>query len=48
METLADLLRELRELGVSPDEIDIPYSWYRQIIDRAEELCEEMEENENE
>ena len=47
MPTLADLLRELRELDVSPGEIDIPYRWYHQIIDQAKELCEEMEENED-
>lgn len=46
MPTLADLLQELRELDVTPGEIDIPYHWYRQIIDQAEELCEETEENE--
>jgi len=47
MPTLADLLRELRELDVSPGEIDIPHRWYHQIIDQAEELCEETEENED-
>ena len=47
MQTLADLLRELRELDVSPSEIDIPHRWYHQIIDQAEELCEELEENED-
>ena len=46
MPTLADLLQELRELNVSPSEIDIPHRWYRQIIDQAEELCEETEETE--
>ncbi len=46
MPTLADLLRELRELDVSPGEIDIPYRWYRQILDYAEGLDEDMEENE--
>ena len=46
MPTLADLLQELRELGVSPGEIDIPYRWYRQILDHAEELTE-TEENED-
>lgn len=47
MPTLADLLQELRELDVSPGEIDIPYRWYHQIIDQAEDLCEDVEENEN-
>ena len=47
MPTLADLLRELRELDVSPNEIDISHRWYHQIIDQAEGLCEEMEENED-
>lgn len=47
MPTLADLLWELRELGISPGEIDIPYDCYRQIIDQAEELCEEMGESED-
>jgi len=46
MPTLADLVQELRRLGVSLSEIDIPYRWYYQIIDQAEELCEETEENE--
>lgn len=46
MPTLADLLRELRELDVSPSEIDIPYRWYRQILDYAERLDEGMEEGE--
>ncbi len=46
MPTLADLLQELRELGVSPGEIDIPYRWYRQILDYAERLDEGMEEGE--
>lgn len=43
MPTLADLLRELRELDVSPGEIDIPDRWYRQILDYAEELTEPEE-----
>ena len=47
MPSLSDLLQELRELDVSPDEIDITYRWYYQIIDQAEGLCEETEENEN-
>ena len=47
MSSLADLLRELRTLGVSPEEIDIPNRWYRQVLDQAEELCEEIEENED-
>ena len=46
MPTLADLLQELRELDVSPSEIDIPHRWYYQMIDQAEGLCEETEENE--
>ncbi len=46
MPSLADLLQELRELGGSPGEIDIPYRWYRQILDYAEELTE-PEENED-
>ncbi len=47
MPTLADLLRELRELDISPNEIDISHRWYHQIIDQAEELCDETEENED-
>lgn len=47
MPSLADLLRELKELDVSPNEIDIPHRWYRRIIDQAEELCEETEETED-
>jgi len=47
MPTLVDLLRELRELDVSPNEIDIPYHWYLQIIHQADGLCEETEENED-
>ena len=47
MPSLADLIQELRELGVSPGEIDISYRWYYQILDQAEGLCEEMEENED-
>ena len=47
MPTLADLLRELREIDVSSNEIDISYHWYHQIIDQAEGLCEETEENED-
>jgi len=46
MPSLAELLQELRELGVSPGEIHIPYRWYRQILDYAEGLGEDMEENE--
>lgn len=47
MKSLEDLIEELRELGVSPGEISIPYHWYCQILDQAEGLCEEMEENED-
>ena len=39
--------RAHNETGNSPSEIDIPYRWYHQIIDQAEGLCEEMEENED-
>ena len=46
MPSLADILRELKELDVSPNEIDIPHRLYRRIIDQAEELCEETEETE--
>jgi hypothetical protein len=44
MPTLARLLSELRELNVSPGEIDIPYRWYRQLMDYALELVEKPEE----
>lgn len=44
MPSLADLLQELRELGVSPDEIDIPHRWYHAILDQAEELCGETDD----
>ena len=47
MPTLADLLEELRELDVSPTEIDIPYRWYRQLLDYAQELMETLEEGED-
>ena len=47
MPSLADLLRELRALGISADEIDIPNRWYNQILDQAESLCEEIEEDED-
>jgi len=47
MPSLSDLLEELRELGVSPSEIDIPYRWYYEMLRWAEELCEDMEENED-
>jgi hypothetical protein len=47
MLTLEDLLRELRELGVSPGEIGIPYRWFYQLLDEAEQLCAETEENED-
>ena len=46
MPSLADLLQELRELDVSPSEIHIPYRWYRQILDYAEGLDEDVEEKE--
>ncbi len=38
MPTLADLLRELRRLGVNSDELDLPFSWFRELQDSAEEL----------
>ncbi|MFC1939288.1 hypothetical protein ACFLXO_01215 [Chloroflexota bacterium] len=47
MPSLADLLRELRALGISPEEIDIPNRWYNQILDQAEEISEELGENED-
>jgi len=47
MPSLADLLRELRELDVSPSEIDIPHRWYYKILRWAEELCEETEDDED-
>lgn len=46
MPTLADLLEELQEIDVSPGEIDIPYRWYRQLLDYARELMETLEEDE--
>ena len=39
MTTLADLLRELRRLGVGPDEVNLPLSWYRHLVRIAEELA---------
>ncbi len=39
MPTLADLLRELRRLGVDPDEVDLPFSWFRELQNSAEELA---------
>jgi hypothetical protein len=47
MPSLEDLLRELREIGINTGEIDIPYRWYRQILEYAEELIEETEENDD-
>ena len=38
MPTTADLLHELRRLGISPDEVDLPLSWYQHLVDLAEEL----------
>lgn len=40
MATLSDLLHELRQLGVGPGEIDIPFRWYRQLMDHAQELAD--------
>ncbi len=48
MSTIADLVQELRELGIGLHEIQIPYRWYREIIARAEELAETGEETEDE
>ncbi|HEY92490.1 MAG TPA: hypothetical protein G4O17_01925 [Dehalococcoidia bacterium] len=45
MPTLADLVQELRELGIGLSEIQIPYRWYREIISRAEEMAETGEED---
>ena len=42
--TLADLPKELHELDASPGEIHIPYRWYRQLLDYAQELMETKEE----
>ena len=48
MPTVADLVKELRELGIGLHEIQIPYRWYREIIRHAEELAETREETEEE
>ena len=40
MPTRSDLLQELRQLGVSPGEIDISYRWYCQLMDYAEEMVD--------
>lgn len=48
MTTLLDLVKELRELDVGLNEIEIPYRWYREIIGHAEELAETGEETEEE
>jgi hypothetical protein len=48
MTTLLDLARELRELDVGLNEIEIPYRLYREIIARAEELAETGDETEEE
>ena len=47
--SLPDVLKvkELRELDVGLNEIQIPYRLYREIIARAEELSEEEEEEED-
>ena len=45
MPTLADLVRELRELVAGLSEIQVPYRWYREIIDHAEELADTEEED---
>ena len=47
MATLADLVQELREIGVDLHEVEIPYSWYRQILAYAQELIETEEEDED-
>ena len=46
MPSLAELLQELRELGISPREINIPDRWYRQLIDQAEDLSD-MEDDDD-
>ena len=48
MANLADLLRELRRLGVSPDEIDLPFSWYRRLVNLAQELVDTEETDDEE
>ena len=47
MPTLGDLLRELKRLDVDPDEVDLPFSWYRHLLDFAEELVNATEEVNN-
>jgi len=44
MPTLADLVQELRDLGIRLSEIQIPSLWYREIIRDAEDLSEGEEE----
>ena len=46
MTTVADLVRELREIGIGLHEIQIPSRWFREIIGHAEELAETGEETE--
>lgn len=47
MPSLANLLSELRAMGVSPAEITVPSSWYQRILDQAEELCDGADEDED-
>ena len=48
MATLLDLVKELREIGVDLHEVEIPFRWYRQLLDYAEQLAETEEEKEEE
>jgi len=48
MATLADLVQELREIGVGLHEVEIPFRWYRQFLDYAEQLTETEEGKEEE
>ena len=48
MATLLNLVKELRALGVGLNEIEIPYNWYRQLLDYAQELIDtDQEEDED-
>ena len=43
MPSLASLLAELRAMGVSPADITVPSSWFDQLLDQAEALCDEFD-----
>jgi len=48
MPTLKYLLEELQRIRVDPDEVSIPGQLYDDLLDEAEDICEESQNPEEE